>query len=235
MVLRQRAEGRCEVENQYTRVVRPEGNPRALAAIEETMEPRETFEWRGLGSIPWSALQLRPVVRRSGTPRRASSSRVRVARPEGVPVRRGARRRDQAVRVQGLRHRVHAGEPARHVHGLGRGRVRRVLQLRPRPGARRPLKVVLRFGDTRGDTFGHAPLLDAPAARRRRCGRVLLPPADRPHSRSRRPTSCRMEPAPSSSRPTRPRSACSTRRSRRSCTWTARTARQSPAPADPKT
>jgi hydrogenase expression/formation protein HypD len=60
MILRQRAEGRCEVENQYTRVVRPEGNPRALAAIAETMELRETFEWRGLGEIPWSALRIRP-------------------------------------------------------------------------------------------------------------------------------------------------------------------------------
>jgi hydrogenase expression/formation protein HypD len=59
MILRQRASGRCELENQYTRVVRPEGNLRAIAAIEETMEPRETFEWRGLGSIPWSALKLR--------------------------------------------------------------------------------------------------------------------------------------------------------------------------------
>ena len=33
MILRQRADGRCELENQYTRVVRPEGNPRALEAI----------------------------------------------------------------------------------------------------------------------------------------------------------------------------------------------------------
>jgi hydrogenase expression/formation protein HypD len=60
MILRQRAEGRCEVENQYTRVVRPEGNVRALAAIEETMELRDDFEWRGLGTIPRSALRLRP-------------------------------------------------------------------------------------------------------------------------------------------------------------------------------
>ncbi len=60
MLLRQRAEGRCEVENQYTRVVRPEGNSRALAAINATMELREEFEWRGLGTIPRSALQLRP-------------------------------------------------------------------------------------------------------------------------------------------------------------------------------
>ena len=59
MLLHQRAEGRCEVENQYTRVVRPEGNTRALAAIAETMEPREDFEWRGLGVLPRSALRIR--------------------------------------------------------------------------------------------------------------------------------------------------------------------------------
>jgi hydrogenase expression/formation protein HypD len=59
MLLRQRSEGRCEVENQYTRVVRPEGNPRALEAIAETMEERGDFEWRGLGILPRSALRLR--------------------------------------------------------------------------------------------------------------------------------------------------------------------------------
>jgi hydrogenase expression/formation protein HypD len=59
MLLRQRAEGRCEVENQYTRVVRREGNPRAVAAIAETMEPRADFEWRGLGVLPASALRVR--------------------------------------------------------------------------------------------------------------------------------------------------------------------------------
>ena len=60
MLLRQRAEGRCEVENQYTRVVRPGGNARALAAIAETMELRDDFEWRGLGTLPRSAMRLRP-------------------------------------------------------------------------------------------------------------------------------------------------------------------------------
>jgi len=60
MILRQRIERRCEVENQYTRVVRPEGNPHALAVIDATMELRETFEWRGLGWIPDSALRIRP-------------------------------------------------------------------------------------------------------------------------------------------------------------------------------
>jgi hydrogenase expression/formation protein HypD len=59
MILRQRADGRSEVENQYTRVVRPAGNPRALEAIAETMEVREDFEWRGLGALPRSALRVR--------------------------------------------------------------------------------------------------------------------------------------------------------------------------------
>ena len=130
MLLRQLRDGRCEVENQYTRVVRRDGNPRALAALEETMELRETFEWRGLGWIERSALRLRPEFadwdaearfELPGRPRRG---------PEGLPVRRGADRRDQAVGVQGLRDRLHARAPDRHVHGLERGRLRRLLQLR---------------------------------------------------------------------------------------------------------
>ncbi len=59
MLMRQLAEGRSEVENQYSRVVREEGNPLALKAIAETMELRTTFEWRGLGFISQSALKLR--------------------------------------------------------------------------------------------------------------------------------------------------------------------------------
>jgi hydrogenase expression/formation protein HypD len=82
MILRQRAEGRCELENQYTRVVRAEGNPRAIAAIEETMEPRETFEWRGLGSIPWSALKLRAEFADWDAELRFELPRVQVADPK---------------------------------------------------------------------------------------------------------------------------------------------------------
>ncbi len=62
MILRQRAEGRCQVENQYTRVVRPEGNRLALDAIDETMEVRDDFEWRGLGVIPRSGLRVRETL-----------------------------------------------------------------------------------------------------------------------------------------------------------------------------
>lgn len=59
MVVRQIAEGRAEVENQYARVVPAEGNPAALRAIAEVFEPRAAFEWRGLGEIDSSGVRLR--------------------------------------------------------------------------------------------------------------------------------------------------------------------------------
>ncbi|HYB22858.1 MAG TPA: hydrogenase formation protein HypD, partial [Solirubrobacteraceae bacterium] len=58
MLLAQLADGRCEVQTQYSRVVCWEGNPRAQAAIDEVFAPRESFEWRGIGSIPRSALRI---------------------------------------------------------------------------------------------------------------------------------------------------------------------------------
>jgi hydrogenase expression/formation protein HypD len=59
MLVAQIKEGRCCVENQYTRCVSEAGNPRALAMLDEVFELRPTFEWRGLGFIPKSALKLR--------------------------------------------------------------------------------------------------------------------------------------------------------------------------------
>ncbi|HEX3789635.1 MAG TPA: hydrogenase formation protein HypD [Pseudonocardiaceae bacterium] len=58
MLMLQLREGRSEVENQYSRVVPWEGNPTALRAIAETMELRPYFEWRGLGFISHSAMQV---------------------------------------------------------------------------------------------------------------------------------------------------------------------------------
>jgi hydrogenase expression/formation protein HypD len=82
MLLRQLAAGRAEVENQYTRVVRPEGNARALAAIAETMELRTTFEWRGLGFISQSALKLRGELAEWDAEIRYDVPGVRVADPK---------------------------------------------------------------------------------------------------------------------------------------------------------
>ena len=58
MILRQLGEGRCEVENQYKRVVPYEGNLRALQIMSEVFELRPHFEWRGLGFISQSGLKL---------------------------------------------------------------------------------------------------------------------------------------------------------------------------------
>lgn len=60
MLIRQINEGRAAVENEFTRAVTREGNLKAQALVEEVFELREVFEWRGLGSIPHSALKLRP-------------------------------------------------------------------------------------------------------------------------------------------------------------------------------
>ncbi|TBW40021.1 hydrogenase formation protein HypD [Siculibacillus lacustris] len=59
MLLRQVNEGRTAVENQYIRAVTPEGNRAAQALVDEVFELRDSFEWRGLGAIPHSALRLR--------------------------------------------------------------------------------------------------------------------------------------------------------------------------------
>jgi hydrogenase expression/formation protein HypD len=59
MLVRQLNEGRHEVENQYSRAVLREGNAKAQALVEEIFEPRPSFEWRGLGTLPDSALRLR--------------------------------------------------------------------------------------------------------------------------------------------------------------------------------
>ena len=75
MVLRQLAEGRCEVENQYRRVVPWEGNPAALRVMAEVFELRPHFEWRGLGFISQSGLKLTSATRTS-TPSCASRCRA---------------------------------------------------------------------------------------------------------------------------------------------------------------
>ena len=82
MVLAQLADGRCEVENQYRRVVATRGNPRALAAIGEVMEVRPHFEWRGLGFIANSALRLREAFADMDAEKLFEMPGVRVADPK---------------------------------------------------------------------------------------------------------------------------------------------------------
>ncbi len=60
MLVRQVNQGRAEVENEFTRAVTPEGNRKAQALVAKIFELRQDFEWRGLGTVPDSALKLRP-------------------------------------------------------------------------------------------------------------------------------------------------------------------------------
>ncbi|WP_208246149.1 hydrogenase formation protein HypD (plasmid) [Rhizobium sp. T1470] len=59
MLIRQVNDGRHEVENEYARVVTAEGNLKAQNIVSEVLELRQSFEWRGLGTVPYSALRIR--------------------------------------------------------------------------------------------------------------------------------------------------------------------------------
>ena len=60
LCLRQLEQGRAEVENQYRRAVRREGNPAARALLEAVYVP-VARRWRGLGVLPASGLALAPA------------------------------------------------------------------------------------------------------------------------------------------------------------------------------
>ena len=63
MLVRQLNEGRAEVENEFKRAVTRDGNAKAKALVAEVFELRRSFEWRGLGEVPYSALSIKPAYR----------------------------------------------------------------------------------------------------------------------------------------------------------------------------
>jgi len=82
MILRQLQDGRCQVENQYGRVVPYEGNLRALEVMAEVFALRPHFEWRGLGFISHSGLRLSDAYADLDAERRFAVPGVRVADPK---------------------------------------------------------------------------------------------------------------------------------------------------------
>jgi len=70
MLIRQLNNDSVTVENEYTRVVTPKGNRKAQALMQEVFELRPTFEWRGLGMMPDSALQIRDAYAEWNTEKR---------------------------------------------------------------------------------------------------------------------------------------------------------------------
>ena len=77
MLLEQLRDGRAEVENQYSRSVRPEGNRRARQVMSEVF-CRTDAVWRGLGRVAGSGLGFRPRWQRFDASRRF---RVRTPKP----------------------------------------------------------------------------------------------------------------------------------------------------------
>jgi hydrogenase expression/formation protein HypD len=59
MLVRQLNDGRAQIENQYSRAVTEAGNLKAQRLVGQVLEVRDSFEWRGLGEVPYSALKLR--------------------------------------------------------------------------------------------------------------------------------------------------------------------------------
>lgn len=70
MLVRQVNEGRHEVENEFSRAVTREGNARAKGLVAEVFELRRSFEWRGLGEVPYSALRIKSRYGRFDAERR---------------------------------------------------------------------------------------------------------------------------------------------------------------------
>lgn len=82
MVVRQIAEGRSEVENQYRRVVSEGGNSPGLTAIGQVFELREFFEWRGLGSIDHSGVRIRDDYATYDAERKFAVPNLKIADPK---------------------------------------------------------------------------------------------------------------------------------------------------------
>ena len=70
MLVRQVNAKRAEVENEFSRAVSRDGNLAAQAVVSQVFELRSSFEWRGLGEVPYSALKIRPAFERFDAERR---------------------------------------------------------------------------------------------------------------------------------------------------------------------
>jgi hydrogenase expression/formation protein HypD len=84
MILERTCAGNPGVDIEYGRIVRPEGNPRALEVLYQVFEPVDT-EWRGLGIIPESGMAIRSEYARFDAERRFD------VEPEPLVEHRGCR------------------------------------------------------------------------------------------------------------------------------------------------
>lgn len=79
MLLEQMVSGRCAVENQYRRIVPDSGNLLAQQALAEVFTAKASSEWRGLGEIADSGVQLSPAYQAFDAELRFNPQQQRVA------------------------------------------------------------------------------------------------------------------------------------------------------------
>jgi hydrogenase expression/formation protein HypD len=70
MLVRQLNGGYARVENQFTRGVTREGNRKAQRLVAQVFELRASFEWRGLGELPYSGLRIKSAYAKFDAERR---------------------------------------------------------------------------------------------------------------------------------------------------------------------
>lgn len=80
MAVKQLEEGRAEVENQYSRMIRPEGNPKAQELVQTIFEVVDR-KWRGVGEIPRSGLGLRKEYAEYDAEKRFGMQEMEVPEP----------------------------------------------------------------------------------------------------------------------------------------------------------
>jgi hydrogenase expression/formation protein HypD len=81
MTVRQLEEGRAEVENQYARAVKREGNRAAQNLVAQVFETTDR-NWRGVGSIPESGYRLRDAFRDYDAERLFEVAKISTREPE---------------------------------------------------------------------------------------------------------------------------------------------------------
>lgn len=81
MTVRQLENGQANLENQYSRVVRPEGNPAAQQAVSEVFAIDDRA-WRGIGVIPQSGYELQPTYAQYDAKRKFTIDIKKVDEPQ---------------------------------------------------------------------------------------------------------------------------------------------------------
>ncbi len=129
MLLEQIESGKPEVAIQYSRAVRPEGNPRAMAVMEEVFETGDA-EWRGLGTDRGKAASsFRGTYGEFDARKRFAIPELAIRGDPGLRLRRDPPGNQGAGGMSPLPASLHAGQPRRPLHGLLGGDLRRPLPL----------------------------------------------------------------------------------------------------------